>query len=87
MTTFVYYDDALMNDGGDILAAFDDAGNVEEGVDRSNVFELPLSEKIEHSDVPSGETQNKNDLRASSRCGRSCHSGDAPSRTHFQPTG
>ena len=40
---------------------FDDAGNVEEGVDRSNVFELPLSEKIEHPDVPSGETQNKND--------------------------
>ena len=40
---------------------FDDAGNVEEGVDRSNVFELPLSEKIEHTDVPSGEAQNKND--------------------------
>ena len=31
---------------------FDDAGNGEEGVDRSNVFELPLSEKIEHPDVP-----------------------------------
>ena len=40
---------------------FDDAGNGEEGADRSNVFELPLSEKIEHPDVPSGETQNKND--------------------------
>ena len=40
---------------------FDDAGNGEEGVDRSNVFELPLSEKIEHPDVPSGGTQGKND--------------------------